>query len=138
MLVDTMAAQYARLSGNYLATFFSSTITLSGRGPAANAPPKPAGLGAKRHMNEQAARQVLSATVDAKGAGRGFAVGGVFGEALACPEKAHQRLHRHAGVTAVQCGQPSHLRAQYGAMFGRGYGYLCVPNTKGGCRPLGG
>ena len=122
-LVDTMAAQYAHQSGNYLA-FFSSFDYLEQALARLQArhPDLPVWV-QQRQMNESA-RHAFLQQFDAKGQGIGFAVlGGVFGEGIDLPGK------RLIGAFIATLGLPQFdavnqvICERMQAMFGRGYDY---------------
>ena len=123
VLVDTMAAQYTQLSGNYLA-FFSSFDYLDQA--LARLQARHPGLpvwAQQRQMNE-AARHAFLQQFDAKGQGIGFAVlGGVFGEGIDLPGK------RLIGAFIATLGLPQFdavnqvICERMQTMFGRGYDY---------------
>nr|WP_295771109.1 ATP-dependent DNA helicase [Rhodoferax sp.] len=126
VLVDTMAAQYTQLSGNYLA-FFSSFDYLDQALARLQArhPDVPVWV-QQRQMNE-AARHAFLQQFDAKGQGIGFAVlGGVFGEGIDLPGK------RLIGAFIATLGLPQFdavnqvICERMQTMFGRGYDYTYV------------
>jgi DNA excision repair protein ERCC-2 len=122
-LVDTMAQQYAQLSGNYLA-FFSSFdyLELALARLQARHPSLP--VWAQQRQMGEAARHVFLQQFDVRGQGIGFAVlGGVFGEGVDLPGK------RLIGAFIATLGLPQFdalnkaICERMQAMFGRGYDY---------------
>jgi Rad3-related DNA helicase len=125
-LVDTMAAQYARQTGNYLA-FFSSFDYLEQALARLQARHPSVPVWAQQRQMNEAAREAFLQQFDAKGQGIGFAVlGGVFGEGIDLPGK------RLIGAFIATLGLPQFdavnqvICERMQAMFGRGYDYTYV------------
>lgn len=122
-LVDTMAQQYAQLSGNYLAFFSSFDYLELAQTRLQQRHPSLPVWAQQRQMNESA-RHAFLQQFDARGQGIGFAVlGGVFGEGVDLPGK------RLIGAFIATLGLPQFddlnnaICERMQAMFGRGHDY---------------
>ena len=123
VLVDTMARQYTRCSGNYLAFFSSFDYLELAQARLQQRHPGLPVWAQQRHMNE-ASRHAFLRQFDAQGEGIGFAVlGGVFGEGVDLPGK------RLIGAFIATLGLPQFdavnqaICERMQAKFGRGYEY---------------
>ncbi|MFZ2329547.1 MAG: helicase C-terminal domain-containing protein, partial [Rhodoferax sp.] len=125
-LVDTMAGQFARQQGNYLA-FFSSFdyLEMAFERLAQRHPAVP--VWAQQRQMDEAGRDAFLAQFDATGQGIGFAVlGGVFGEGVDLPGK------RLIGAFIATLGLPQFdavnqaICQRMQERFGRGRDYTYV------------